>query len=70
MPLELTANLDSLTEAELLALCEAFYALGSYADNKRKAMHWRAAGNIEQARFFEATCDQMYRELPAWAKSW
>ena len=70
MPLELAANLDSMTPAELREYSRVMHDLSQYARYKAIAIDERKAGNIQAALTFENGCQYVYDTLPQWAKSW
>jgi hypothetical protein len=71
MALELNENLDAINDADdLQQLHYAYYALSRYAWNKMMAVRLRRVGSIDVARRHEAECDNIYRHLPDWARSW
>jgi hypothetical protein len=45
-------------------------ALATYANCKSVAMEKRLSGEIGIARRLEAHCDDIYKSLPDWAKTW
>lgn len=61
-------NLDGLDESELVALEKVFSCLGRYTHSKVVAMRYRVVGAIEDALNVERYCDQIYKELPDWAR--
>lgn len=44
--------------------------LANYAINKVTALGLRLDGKIAKAQEYEDICDSIYKDLPAWAKSW
>jgi hypothetical protein len=65
-----TPNLDCETvdENDLRVLAITLRALASYADVKADAMRQRRQGKIERARVTEGRADDIYHQLPQWAK--
>jgi len=44
--------------------------LGAYAANKATAISCRLRGDIPAAQVYEKICDNIYAELPVWARTW
>lgn len=61
-------NLDAATEEELEEFKSAFHSLSHYAEFKKHAIERRKEGHIKEARYAEKLCQQIYTNLPNWAK--
>jgi hypothetical protein len=64
-------NLDAVDEDDLATFIEVaseargnLHMLATYAQYKKEAIQYRAAGNIPSALFLEAECDRIYKRLP------
>lgn len=61
-------NLDAATEEELVEFESAFHSLSNYAEYKKRAIELRKEGRNKEARYAEKICQQIYTNLPDWAK--
>jgi hypothetical protein len=61
---------DEVAEAakELESVAEGIRLLVKYAEFKQDAMHHRLKGNINQALHREKNAQNIYDQLPGWAK--
>ena len=65
-----TPNLDGLTTdpAQMREAARALALLGRYAGYKAEAMMFRQMGHISVAQQFESRMEEIYNELPEWAR--
>jgi hypothetical protein len=68
--MELAANLDSMTPAQLREYAQVMDSLSEYARLKADAIERRQNGRIGTAIMQERLCNNIYLNLPQWAKSW
>lgn len=61
-------NMEGLTRDELKEVAQLYHSLLAYAETKLAAMGDRETGNIRAALLYETRCDQIYKDLPEWAR--
>ena len=61
-------NLDDQWAVDLLNVSKVLHALGSYTELRAQAMWYREGGQVEHAATLEASADDLYENLPQWAK--
>jgi hypothetical protein len=61
-------NLDEMSEDELFETAVVLDQLASYARTRAHALRFRAAGLEARARHLERACEQIYAQLPMWAR--
>lgn len=61
-------NMDGMDASELSVLSLVLEELSCYARLKCHAMEKRAAGEITLALQHEGNCEEIYNQLPQWAK--
>jgi hypothetical protein len=62
-------NLDCITDHDdMMEAARVLSKLSGYADIKARAMRSRLAGNAYAAEELRSECDEVYLELPEWAR--
>jgi len=65
-----TVNQAREAHEELQVLQRVIDTYVNYADAKQAAMDCRTCGVISSACAYEAAADDLYKQLPDWARSW
>lgn len=61
-------NLDHLSSNELRQLYAVFHQLAYYCEEKADAQDARLNGRILKAQEHERACENIYQQLPVWAR--
>jgi hypothetical protein len=61
-------NLDDCTDADRAQYAKVFQSLMNYCTVKTWAAINRRGGAIQTASKFETECEEIYKQLPEWAR--